>query len=197
MKTADLLGCATPIDCLRFLVTACAFSLATACGSPEDDAEETAFPSRDWSGSYALEAVESSTDCAGAEAPPPLTDAELDVHQSPDNAAAVRIPPLVEMHGRFHGDRLEAGGTISQPISLPDSIAGRAAPEDSLDTIGYALEAEFEAEGLTGRYAIRAPDLNALSAGSGAGRCEYVYEVRGRPLTPDPTGEAVRPAERR
>ena len=61
-------------------------------------------------------------------------------------------------------------------------IASRAAPQDSLDTIGYEVEAEFAEDGLTGRYSIRAPDLNALSAGSGAGRCEYVYEVRGRPL---------------
>ena len=181
----------------RFLMTACAISIAAACGSSDDGAEEAAFPSRDWSGPYALTAVESSTDCAGSEAPPPLTDAVLDVQQSADNAAVVRIPPLVEMEGSFDGDRLEAAGSISQPISLPESIASRAAPEDSLDTIGYAVEAEFAGEGLTGRYAIRAPDLNALSAGSGAGRCEYVYELRGRPLIGDRPQEEARPAELR
>src|SRR5687768_11616170 len=170
------------INYLRFLMTASGFFLAAACGSPEDGAEEAAFPSRDWSGPYALVAVESSTDCAGAEVPPPLTDAVLDVRQSPDNAAVVRVPPLIEMQGRFDGDRLEAGGSITQPISLPESIASRAAPEDSLDTIGYEVEAEFAEDGLAGRYSIRAPDLNALSRGSGAGRCEYVYEVRGKPL---------------
>ena len=170
------------IHYLRFLMTACVASLAAACGGPDDSAEEAAFPSRDWSGPYDLVAVESSTDCAGAESPPPLTDAVLDVRQSPDNAAVVRIPPLIEMQGRFDGDRLEAGGSISQPISLPEAIASRAAPQDSLDTIGYEVEAEFAEDGLAGRYSIRAPDLNALSSGSGAGRCEYVYEVRGRPL---------------
>ena len=195
MKTADLLRC-TPRAFLRRGLTACGF-LAVACGAPEDGADEAAFPSRDWSGPYAIEAVESSTDCAGAEAPPPLTDAVLDVQQSADNAAVVRIPPLVEMQGRFDGDRLEAGGSINQPISLPESIAGRAAPEDSLDPIGYALEAEFAEDGLTGRYAIRAPDLNALSAGSGAGRCGYVYELRGRPLIGGQAQERERPAERR
>lgn len=169
----------------------------TACGSQDDGAEEAGFPSRDWSGPYALEAAESSTDCAGAEAPPPLTDAVLDVRQSPDNAAVARIPPLVEMQGTFDGDRLTAGGAILQPISLPESIAGRAAPEDSLEAIGYALDVAFEGEGLTGRYAIRAPDLNALSAGSGAGRCEYVYEVRGRPLIADQAPAGERPAEPR
>jgi hypothetical protein len=106
----------------------------------------------------------------------------LEVMQSPENWAVVRVPPLVEMGGEFHGDRLEAYGSINQPISLPASIAARAAPEDSLDTIGYAMDAEFAADGLEGRYAIRAPDLNALSAASGPGRCEYVYEVRGRAL---------------
>jgi len=186
-----------PIDYALLLMTAWVLLLVAACGSPDDGAEEAAFPSRDWSGPYALVAVESSTDCVDAEAPPPLTDAVLDVRQSPDNAAVVRIPPLVEMEGRFDGDRLEAGGSISQPISLPESIAARAAPGDSLDTIGYSVEAEFAEEGLEGRYVIRAPDLNALSSGSGAGRCEYVYEVRGRPLIRgQPRGEEA-PAELR
>lgn len=190
MNMADLLRC-TPRVLLCIVVS------AAACGSRDDGAEEAAFPSRDWSGPYALTAVESSTDCAGADAPPPLTDAVLDVRQSPDNAAVVRIPPLVEMQGSFDGDRLEAAGSISQPISLPESIAGRAAPEDSLETIGYTVEADFAEEGMTGRYAIRAPDLNALSAGSGAGRCEYVYEVRGRPLMGGQPQEEARPAELR
>src|SRR5688572_22216320 len=72
-----------PIDYALFLMTACVLLLTLACGSADDGAEEAAFPSRDWSGPYALEAVESSTDCAGAEAPPPLTDTVLDVRQSP------------------------------------------------------------------------------------------------------------------
>jgi hypothetical protein len=179
----------------RFVVAAGGLLLAVACGSSDEGADEAAFPSRDWSGPYALEAVESTTDCAGAEAPPPLTDAVLDVRQSPDNAAVAGIPPLVEMQGIFDGDRLTAAGAIRQPISLPESIAGRAAPEDSLETIGYALDVAFEEQGLTGRYAIRAPDLNALSAGSGAGRCEYVYEVRGRPLIRDRAPDGGPPAE--
>jgi len=176
-------------------MTACVVSLGVACRGPDDSPEEAAFPSRDWSGPYALEAVVSSTDCAGAEAPPPLTDAVLDVRQASDNTAVVRVPPLVEMQGRFDGDRLEANGSISQPISLPASIASRAAPEDSLDTIGYAVETEFDEGGLEGRYVIRAPDLNALSTGSGAGRCEYVYEVRGRPLIGGQPRRGEPPAE--
>ncbi len=174
---------------------ACGILLAAACGAPDDGAEDAAFPSRDWSGPYGLEVVESSTDCAGSEAPPPLTDAVLDVRQALDNTAIARIPPLVEMRGQFDGDHLEAGGSISQPISLPESIASRAAPEDSLDTIGYVVEVEFAEDGLEGRYEIRAPDLNALSTGSGAGRCGYVYVVRGRSLMGGQPREGERPAE--
>jgi hypothetical protein len=183
MKMADLLRSTARV----FLCLV----LATSCGEPDDGPGETAFPSRDWSGPYVLVAVASSTDCEGADAPPPLTDAVLDVRQSVDNTALVRIPPLVEMEGRFDGDRLEAAGSIRQPIALPESLAARAAPEDSLDTIAYEVKAEFAGEGLEGRYAIRAPDLNALSSGSANGRCEYVYEVRGRPLIRDRSqGEA-------
>jgi hypothetical protein len=155
---------------------------ATACGSPGGDGEE-AFPSRDWSGPYALGVVESSTDCVAAEAPPPLDDTVLDVRQSVENEVTVQIGPLVAMSGRFDGDELEASGSITQPIPLPDSLAARATAEDSLETIAYALEATFAEDGmLAGRYVIRAPDLNALSRGTGAGRCQYVYEVRGMPL---------------
>lgn len=159
---------------------------ATACGSPGDDGEQ-AFPSQDWSGSYALEVVESSTDCVGAEAPPPLGDAALDVRQSVENEATVQIGPLFALSGRFDGDALEAGGSIVHPIPLPDSLAARASAQDSLETIAYTLEATFAEDGtLAGRYVIRAPDLNALSRGTGAGRCELVYEVRGTPLMGGP-----------
>lgn len=182
------------INCAVFLTTACGCLLTAACGGPGDEDEERAFPSRDWSSQYALQVVESSTTCRDAEAPPPLTGAVLDVMQAPDNWAVVRIPPFVEMGGEFDGDRLVASGSINQPISLPESISARAAPADSLETIGYAVEAQFDEQGLDGRYAIRAPDLNALSAGSGAGRCEYVYEVRGRPIIGGRAGEGELPA---
>jgi len=159
---------------------------AIACGGAEP-ADEAGFPSRDWSGPYALEVVESSTDCVGAEAPPPLGDTVLDVRQTLENEAAVHIGPLVALDGQFDGDALEARGAITQPISLPESLAARAAAEDSLETIGYALEVTFaEDQVLAGRYVVRAPDLNALSRGSGAGRCEYVYEIRGVPLIGGP-----------
>ena len=167
--------------CSKWLALALAWS--AACGSPGDD-EEPDFPSRDWSGAYALEVVDSSTDCAAAQAPPPLGNTVLEVRQSPDNDAVLGVGPLVAMGGRFDGDEVEARGSVNQPISLPDSLLARVSEADSLESIDYAIELRFEADDrtFTGRYVIRAPDLNALSSGSGTGRCEYVYDVRGAPV---------------
>lgn len=159
-------------------IAAAALCFAACGGSGEE--EETAFPSRDWSGPYALQVEAATTDCEGADAPPPLGDLVLEVDQSIDNAAVVRVGPLIAMGGRFDGDELEAAGSITEPISLPDSMISRAAESDSLDTITYGLHARFEGEGaLRGTYRIGAPDLVALARGTGDLRCEYVYEVRG------------------
>ncbi|HET6617213.1 MAG TPA: hypothetical protein VFH69_05335 [Gemmatimonadota bacterium] len=153
---------------------------AIACGG--EPGEEAAFPSRDWSGPYALEVVESSTDCLEADAPP-LGDVILDVRQSVENEVTLQMGPVVAMHGRLDGDALAASGAISQPIPLPDSLAARATPADSLETISYAIDATFAADStFTGSYVIRAPDLIALARGTGARRCEQIYELRGIPL---------------
>jgi hypothetical protein len=178
-------------------ISAAALCLA-ACGSEPE--EETGFPTRDWSGPYALEVVEATTDCEGAEAPPPLGEAVLEVRQAVDNSVTTRIGPLVSMDGGFDGDELEAAGAITQPIPLPDSLASRADEADSLETITYGLQATFRQDGtLEGTYRIGAPDLVALARGTGAHRCEYVYEVRGAPRLSSrpaqPTDPA--PAERR
>jgi hypothetical protein len=162
---------------MRWLVAALLFTVACRGTDPEGDA---AFPSRDWSGVYRLQVAESSTDCLGAEAPPALTDDPLEVRQTVDNHAVVKIGPLMELTGRFDGDKLEAHAAIIQPISLPESLAARTAPQDSLETIAYAIEVVFgEDPVVAGRYVIRAPDLVALARGTGAHRCQYVYEVRG------------------
>lgn len=124
----------------------------------------------------------------------------LEIHQAVDNSAAARIGPLVSMDGGFDGDELEAAGAITQPIPLPDSMAARADAADSLETITYELRATFRQDGtLEGTYRIGAPDLVALARGSGAHRCEYVYEVRGAPrLSSRQAPPAVpAPAERR
>ena len=157
--------------------------------------DEAAFPSRDWSGPYALEVVEASTDCVEAD-PPPLGDVILDVRQSVENEVTLQMGPLIAMRGRLEGDALTASGAISQPIPLPDSLTARATAADSLETISYALDATFAADStLTGSYVIRAPDLIALSRGTGARRCVQTYELRGIPLlsvnerTPEEAGE--------
>ena len=154
---------------------------AIGCGGESGD--EPAFPSRDWSGPYALEVVESSTDCLEAETPPPLGDVILDIRQAVDNEVMLQMGPVVPMQGRMEGDALAASGAISQPIPLPDSLLARATPADSLDTITYSLDATFAADStFTGSYVIRAPDLVALARGTGERRCGQIYELRGVPL---------------
>jgi hypothetical protein len=173
---------------MSWLAAAIVWSIG--CGSPGDDGSPD-FPSRDWSGPYRLETVDSSTDCTGADAPPTLGDTVLDVRQSPDNDVTLQVGPLISLSGRFDGDAIEARGSIVQPIPLPDSLLARASAADSLESIDYAMELTFaEDRTLAGRYVIRAPDLNALSSGSGAGRCEYDYELRGAPLIDRPEEES-------
>lgn len=158
-----------------------------ACGGSGAE-EEAGFPTRDWSGPYAVQVDEATTDCVGADAPPPLEDLVLDIEQSVENDAVVRVGPLIALGGRFDGDRLDAIGTISEPVSLPDSMLARATSADSLETITYELHATFEGEGFRGTYRIGAPDLVALARGTGDFRCEYAYEVRG-------TGRVTAPIE--
>jgi hypothetical protein len=118
----------------------------------------------------------------------------LEVRQAIDNTAATRIGPLVSMGGAFDGDELEAAGAIIQPIPLPDSLAARAEEADSLETITYGLRATFRQDGtLEGTYRVGAPDLVALAHGSGAHRCEYVYEVRGAPRLSSRRGQPADP----
>lgn len=183
----------TPLRTSRGLLVIAALLWAIACGGT-DDGSEAGFPSRDWSGDYALGVVESSTDCLNAEAPPPLGDLALEVRQSIDNHVTVMIGPLVTLAGRLDGDELTAGGEISQPIPLPDSMVARTTPSDSLETIVYRLEATFTGDSLRGRYAIRAPDLVALARDTGKRRCSYEYAIRGTPLTGRSRQEAPPPA---
>lgn len=175
----------------RGRLTAVALLGAIACGGGDDGADEE-FPTRDWSGPYAIEVIAATTDCQGAEAPPPLGDLVLDVRQSVDNDVRVTIGPLVALTGRLEGDELLAGGEIFQPISLPDSLTARVSVADSLETIVYRLEAAFAGDSFRGRYVIRAPDLVALARGSNARRCAYDYELRGVPLL-DATSREARP----
>lgn len=174
-------------------LTGLALLTALACGETDNGAGD-AFPSRDWSGTYSLRVLESSTDCLEAEAPPPLGDLSLEIRQTVDNDVTVMIGPLVALGGRLNGDELEARGEIRQPISLPDSLLTRATEADSLETITYRLEAELKGNSLRGRYVIRAPDLIALMRGAGQRRCAYEYEVRGGELT-DALSPDRRPAD--
>lgn len=146
-----------------------------ACGEEDD-----AYPSRDWSGRYATTVSEAATDCHGATGPPPMTGFILTLEQTRNNQATVTMNPVVRLTGEFRGDRLEAGNIVEEPVELPDSILARASAADSLETITYALEADFSRNGFLGRYVIRAPDLRALVRDEEGRRCDYRYRLAGQ-----------------
>ena len=60
---------------------------AVACGGDEG------YPSRDWSGRYAAQVVEASTDSQGANAPPPMTGLIVSHEHYDNNRAAVQLTP--------------------------------------------------------------------------------------------------------
>lgn len=155
---------------------------AAACGGGEPG-----FPSADWSGWYQTTMADSWTDCAGTELPPPMTGFTMTLEQRPDNSAHVRMGTFMGFDGTFDGDSLHAGTTFDVPVSLPDSIAARATPADSLDAIAYAFDAAFADGAFRGIYEVRTPDLNALVHGDGPGRCTYRYELKGTEVEDLPT----------
>lgn len=156
---------------------------------------------RNWSGRYAALVVESSTDCVDAEAPPPMPAFVLDLIQQTDDTVILTLNPLVQLGGRFDGDRLEAQAVVIEPVGLPDSIAERATPADSLETITYRFEAAFSESGFQGEYVVRSPDLLALVHRGEGARCDYRYELRGERLgegPPVPRGTTpIRPGGQR
>ncbi|HUP00474.1 MAG TPA: hypothetical protein VM737_03010 [Gemmatimonadota bacterium] len=149
--------------------------LIAACGSADGGD-----PSRNWSGRYGTRVVGASTDCFESQSPPPLTGFILDLAQTSPDSVTVSMNPIIRLAGRYEGDRLEAGMVVEEPVGLPDSIAARATPADSLDTITYALRADFEAAGFEGEYVIRSPDLRALVTRGEGSRCEYRYRLSGQ-----------------
>lgn len=167
-----------------------------ACGGEEGPE----FPTRDWGGYYQSVMTGSSTDCHGAELPPPLTGFTLTVTQHPNNRAELLVPPFIRLRGTFDGDSLVATHAATAPIALPDSIARRASPADSLETIAYVMRLGFREGGYEGTYVIRTPDLNALARGERPGRCTYRYGLRGTfapdvPTLPAPEAPVSPPAD--
>ena len=157
------------------LAAACLLGVL-ACGGDE---EEAIFPSREWSGWFQSRMTGSSTDCHGADKPPPLTGFTMTVEHAANNRALVQMGTFVSLAGDFEGDSLHAKTSFDVPVALPDTIAARATPEDSLDTVTYRLAAAFADSAFTGTYVVRTPDINALARGEGLGRCSYRYELSG------------------
>jgi hypothetical protein len=148
---------------------------AVACGSGDQR-----YPSRDWSGRYATQVVEASTDCHGATGPPPMSGLILSLEHYDNNRAAVQITPVIRLAGDFRGDHLETTHFIRESVSLPDTLLARVTPADSIETITYLFEADFERSGFQGRYVIRAPDLRALILEGTGKRCQIRYTLSGQ-----------------
>ncbi len=165
-------------------LVAAPLALAVACGG---GAEEGDYPSREWSGWFQSRMTGSSTDCRGADLPPPLTGFTMTVEHHPNNKASVRMGTFVGLTGTFDADSLHATTSFDVPVALPDSIADRATPEDSLDSVTYRLDAVFADSAFSGTYVIRTPDINALSRGESPGRCAYRYEIAGDEVDDLPT----------
>ena len=161
--------------CVLFAV-AMAAAAVSACGSD--------YPSRDWSGSYLLRMTSSSSDCRGASVPPPMGQFIAEVRQDSANQATMWMNPIVRLAGTYTGDVLAAGETKSDPVTLPDSLARRVGPEDSLDFVSHTLRAEFDDWRIHASYAIRAPDVQALVRGSRPYRCTLRYELEGARFEP-------------
>ncbi|HKY61140.1 MAG TPA: hypothetical protein VJP59_09025 [Gemmatimonadota bacterium] len=148
---------------------------AVACGSGDEG-----YPSRDWSGRYATRVVEASTDCQGATGPPPISGLILSLEHYDNNRAAVQMTPVIRLAGSFQGDHLETTHFIQESVALPDTLLARATPADSVETITYSFEADFERNGFQGRYVIRAPDLRALVLEGTGKRCQIRYTLSGQ-----------------
>ena len=141
---------------------------------------EPGYPSRDWSGRYATQVVESSTDCEGATAPPSMMGLIRSLEHYDNNQAAVQMTPLIRLAGEFDGDHLETTHLIRESASLPDTLLANVTPADSIETIAYRFEADFERNGFQGRYVIRAPDLRALVLEGSGRRCQIRYTLSGQ-----------------
>lgn len=157
------------------IALAAALWTAAGCGGADPG-----YPSRDWSGRYATQVVESSTDCQGATAPPSMTGLILSLEHYDNNQVAVQVTPLIRLAGEFDGDHLETTNVIRESVSLPDTLLARVTAADSIETITYRFEADFERNGFQGRYLIRAPDLRALVLEGSGKRCQIRYVLSGQ-----------------
>jgi hypothetical protein len=90
------------------------------------------------------------------------------------------MTPVIRLAGGFEGDHLETTNFIQEPVSMPDTLLARVTSADSIETITYRFEADFERNGFQGRYLIRAPDLRALVLEGTGKRCQILYTLSGQ-----------------
>ncbi|MBW3660637.1 MAG: hypothetical protein KY397_03275 [Gemmatimonadetes bacterium] len=174
-------------------VRATVLAALAAAGLGCADGDDPDYPSKEWSGWYQSRMTGSSTDCHGADLPPPMSGFTMTVEHHANNRASVRMGTFVGLSGEFAGDTLRATTSFDVPIQLPDTLVARATPADSLDTVAYRLDAVFADSTFTGSYVIRTPDLNALARRQGPGRCAYRYELSGVEVEDLPTVGGEKP----
>lgn len=145
---------------------------------------ESEYPSRDWSGSYLTRVVGSSSDCYEVPVPPEIPQVVAELEQKSDNQATLWLNPLVQLAGAFEGDELAVSGAIVDPLTLPDTLAGRIGPADSFDSVVYDFHGEFDDWRFRGEYVIRTPDIRALVRGVQPLRCTLRYELVGERFDP-------------
>ncbi|MFN2431834.1 MAG: hypothetical protein ABR599_03275 [Gemmatimonadota bacterium] len=139
--------------------------LAAAC-APD---EESAWPTRNYTGTYAVRARVSANECEA----PVFGSADtllLEVSHAVDNRASVRVSPVVLVRGEFRGDRLEASSAVAAPPGTQSADgAGARAP----DSVRYRVVFEFDGEELAGDYHVAQPAVGALRA------CSQSFELEG------------------
>ena len=145
---------------------ACAALCLAAVAACAPDEPESAWPSRNYSGTYAVHARVSENACQA----PVFAFGDtllLEVAQAFDNQAVVRIAPVIVARGAFRGDRLEARSAVA----LPAAAAAAAEPADSLR---YDLTLDFADDAVAGSYAVQQPALADMDA------CRQAFELKGK-----------------
>ncbi|HEY7462524.1 MAG TPA: hypothetical protein VIC59_11715 [Gemmatimonadota bacterium] len=154
-------------------LVACA--LAVACSR-----SEPAWPARNYSGVYTVQALSTSSSCPAPVFAPGDT-LVFTLVQTAQNHARVDIPPVASVAGRFTGDALEGYGAVAAGPEGTPPPAGAAHPPASTaaagtgpDSIRYRLALQFRGHGFEGTYRVEQPAL-----GQGVAACSQVFDVAG------------------
>ncbi len=154
-------------------LVACA--LAVGCSH-----SEPAWPARNYSGVYTVQARTTSSSCPTPVFAPGDT-LVFTLVQTPQNRVRVDIPPVASVAGQFTGDALEAYGAVGAgPEGAPHAggeaqrPASTGAAGAGPDSIRYRLALNFRGHGFEGTYRVEQPAL-----AQGVAACSQVFDVTG------------------